>query len=111
MKRNPWLPAFFALIASAVGAEAREVSMTCKGKDSVYKMHYDTDARLLKTSNDAFGKDFKIVRVQDDEDGVLVHALMIPFGGARDILVRFEAKEKWVKLFYGNGSETTEICR
>ena len=85
--------------------------MTCKGKERSYKMYFDTDSRLLKSSNEAFGKDFRIVRVQDDADGVLVHALMVPFGGARDILVRFEAKEKWVKLFYGNGSETTETCR
>lgn len=111
MKSNAWLPALCALIASSIGADAREVSMVCKGKDSFYRMHYDTDARLLKSSNDAFGKDFKIVRVQDDEDGVLIHALAAPFGGVRDILVRFEAKEKWVKLFYGNGSEITENCR
>jgi hypothetical protein len=105
------LAALCALIAASTDASAREVSMTCKGKERSYKMHYDTDARLLKSSNQAFGKDFKVMRVQDDADGVLVHALMAPFGGARDILVRFEAKEKWVKLFYGNGSETTDTCR
>jgi hypothetical protein len=98
-----------ALVA-AIPAAAKEVQMVCTNAKLNYIVSFDTKTNIFKTTNPALGTDIKVKRVQDDADGVLVWTATAVFGGDRDMLALF-GDEKWMKFFYGNGSEQTDKCK
>ena len=91
-------------------AQADEVKMLCRREKDSYVVTYDIANNLLLTNNpNILNNTIVIKRVQNDEDGILIWSTVPAFGGERDMLTLF-GKEKWMKFFYGNGSEITDKC-
>jgi hypothetical protein len=91
-------------------ALADEVKMLCRREKDSYVVTYDiANNRLLTNNPNILNNTIVIKRVQNDEDGILIWSAVPAFGGERDMLTLF-GKEKWMKYFYGNGSEVTDKC-
>ncbi len=91
-------------------ALADEVKMLCRREKDSYVVTYDIANNRLKTNNPNVPNNMIVIkRVQNDEDGILIWSAVPAFGGERDMLTLF-GKEKWMKYFYGNGSEVTDKC-
>ena len=91
-------------------AQADEVKMLCRREKDSYVVTYDiANNRLLTNNPNILNNTIVIKRVQNDEDGILIWSTVPAFGGERDMLTLF-GKEKWMKFFYGNGSEITDKC-
>jgi hypothetical protein len=91
-------------------ALADEVKMLCRREKDSYVVTYDiANNRLLTNNPNILDNTIVIKRVQNDEDGILIWSAVPAFGGERDMLTLF-GKEKWMKYFYGNGSEVTDKC-
>ncbi len=88
---------------------ADHMEMQCKGS-KFYDVIYEVKSNVLKMSNQSAGS-IKVLKVQNDSDGILIWATVPAIGGnvKRDVLILF-GKEKWVKYFFGNGSNTTDKC-
>jgi hypothetical protein len=104
------LPVALLALISASPAIGAEFGMTCERAGKSYKVFYDTASRAFRTDNAQLGSRFRLNRVQLDKDAALVWVTALNFGPERDILVQF-GREKWVKHFFGNGSEVTDRCR
>jgi len=106
------LVAFASLaLIFAVPARAVELKMICIDDKTSYITTFDKETQVFKTTHPNLGTQFKIKRVQDDEDGVLVWISTPVFGGDREILALWGKKEKWVRFFYGNGSNVAHPCK
>ena len=91
-------------------AQADEVKMLCRREKDSYVVTYDiANNRLLTNNPNILNNTIVNKRVQNDEDGILIWSTVPAFGGERDMLTLF-GKEKWMKFFYGNGSEITDKC-
>jgi hypothetical protein len=102
----------FVLLASGIrAASAQEVRMTCQGSGKSYWVSYDPKTRQFRSNHAEAGSGFKVKRDQVDKEGVLVWIGAGHLGGERDMLVFFGQEEKWVRLFFGNGSQVLERCR
>lgn len=99
-----------ALLGASGIARAIEVSMTCQRDGKSYKVAYDTTSRSFRTDNAQLGSRFRINRAQVDKDAVLVWVTAMNFSAERDVLAQF-GQEKWVKYFFGNGSQMTDRCK
>jgi hypothetical protein len=95
----------------AVPASAVELKMICLDDKTSYVVTFDTEREVFNMTHPKMGTQFKVKRVQNDEDGVLVQVSTPVFGGDRDMLALWSAKEKWIRLFYGNGSNVMHACR
>ena len=93
-------------------AATDKLEMTCKSAAEKYEISYDKITGRLQSTHSKLSGSIKLGKVQSDEDGTLIWALVPGFSGSlkRDVLVSFR-KEKWVKIFYGNGSADTDSCR
>jgi hypothetical protein len=106
------LVAFASLaLIFAVPARAVELKMICIDDKTSYITTFDKETQVFKTTHPNLGTQFKIKRVQDDEDGVLVWISTPVFGGDREMLALWGKKEKWVRFFYGNGSNVAHPCK
>jgi hypothetical protein len=106
---TPFLAAA-ALLGYASTGSAVEFAMTCERAGKSYKVAYDTATRTFRTDNPQLGSRFRLNRTQIDKDAALVWVTALNFGAERDALVQF-GREKWVKYFFGNGSEVTDRCK
>jgi hypothetical protein len=96
-------------LASADSAWATEVSMTCERAGKTYRVAFDTASRTFRTDNPQLGSRFRLNRSQVDKKAVLVWVTALNFGTERDVLAQF-GEDKWVKYFFGNGSQVTDRC-
>ena len=89
-----------------------KLEMVCKMASGNYQVSYDKVSKRLSVTGSRLSGNIKIGKVQSDEDGTLIWALAPGINGAtnRDVLISIR-KEKWVKIFYGNGSIETDLCR
>ena len=85
--------------------------MTCQSGGKTYWVSYEPKHRNFKSNHAEAGTGFRVKRDQVDKEGVLVWVGATHLGGERDMLVFFGEDEKWVRLFYGNGSQTVDRCR
>lgn len=90
---------------------SQEVKMTCQHQGKSYWVSYDPKQKLFRTSDSEAGSRFRIKRDQSDGDGVLVWIGAQQLGGERDLLVFFGNDTKWVRHFYGNGSQIMHRCQ
>lgn len=90
---------------------AAELKMICLDDKTSYVVTFDTETERFAMTHPKIGSQFKVKRVQNDEDGTLVWISTPVFGGDREMLALWSAKEKWVRLFYGNGSNVMHPCR
>lgn len=88
-----------------------EVRMTCQQGSKTYWVSYDFKQKVFKTNNAEAGSTFRIKKDQNDAEGVLVWVGAAHLGGERDLLAFFGNQEKWVRQFYGNGSQVVDRCR
>lgn len=100
-----------ALVAASPCAHAQEVRMTCQNAGKSYWVSYDPIHKQFRSNHTEAGSGFRVKRDQVDKEGVLVWVGAGHLGGERDMLVFFGQDEKWVRLFYGNGSQTVDRCR
>ena len=98
------------LMMCASPVQAVEYGMICERGGKSYKVSYDTVSRIFRTDNPQLGSRFRLNRVQLDKDAALVWVTALNFSAERDVLAQF-GREKWVKYFFGNGSEITDRCR
>lgn len=98
------------LLGYASQGSAVEFAMTCERAGKSYKVAYDTATRTFRTDNAQLGSRFRLNRTQIDKDAALVWVTALNFGPERDVLVQF-GRDKWVKYFFGNGSEVTDRCK
>jgi hypothetical protein len=102
------------LLASAAGitaAEARTERMSCNSARVKYTVNYDTELHAFSTNHPSYDKEFKVRRVQDDADGLLVWAVIEFQGAERNVLTFFgKGKDRWAKHFFGNESVMTDRC-
>jgi hypothetical protein len=96
-------------VGSASTAWASEVSMTCERAGKTYRVAFDTTSRTFRTDNPQLGSRFRLNRSQVDKKSVLVWVTALNFGTERDVLAQF-GEEKWIKYFFGNGSQVTDRC-
>jgi hypothetical protein len=99
-----------ALLGYAPMGSAVEFAMSCERAGKSYKVAYETTTRTFRTDNPQLGSRFRLNRTQIDKDAALVWVTALNFGPERDVLVQF-GRDKWVKYFFGNGSEVTDRCR
>ena len=85
--------------------------MTCEHQGKSYWVSYDPKQRAFRTNLAEAGSRFRIKRDQVDGDGVLVWVGAQHVGGERDLLAFFGNDDKWVRHFYGNGSQTRHRCQ
>ncbi len=93
--------------AASAPAQAGVFAMDCSNGKSKYVISYDTETQVLLRKNPTNEMTYKIERVQIDGHDALVWGVTREHGG--DMLAFF-GKDKMVKYFYGNGSETTDAC-
>ena len=88
-----------------------KLEMICKASSGNYQVSYDKVSERLAVTGSRLPSNIKIGKVQNDEDGTLILALVQSINGVfnRDVLISIR-KEKWIKVFYGNGSVETDIC-
>jgi len=99
------------LVLLAAPARAVELKMICLDDKTSYVVTFDTETQRFNMTHPRIGSGFKVKRVQNDEDGTLVQVSTPVFGGDRDMLALWSAKEKWIRLFYGNGSNVKHDCK
>jgi hypothetical protein len=92
-------------------ALAQEVKMTCQHQGKTYWVSYDPKQKLFRTNDPEAGSRFRIKRDQSDSDGVLVWVGAQQMGGERDLLAFFGNDTKWVRHFFGNGSQIMHRCQ
>jgi len=85
--------------------------MTCQHQGKTYSVSYDPKQKLFKSSDADAGSRYRIKRDQIDGDGVLVWVGAQQLGGERDLLAFFGNDTKWVRHFYGNGSQIMHRCQ
>ncbi len=110
-KQQTFLFILAALFMFAVPARAVELKMICLDDKTSYVVTFDTQTQRFNMTHPHIGSGFKVKRVQNDEDGTLVQVSTPVFGGDREMLALWSAKEKWVRLFYGNGSNVKHSCK
>jgi len=88
-----------------------KLEMICKASSGNYQVSYDKVSERLAVTGSRLPSNIKIGKLQNDEDGILIWALVQSINGVfnRDVLISIR-KEKWIKVFYGNGSVETDIC-
>jgi len=88
-----------------------KLEMICKASSGNYQVSYDKVSERLAVTGSRLPSNIKIGKVQNDEDGALIWALVQSINGVfnRDVLISIR-KEKWIKVFYGNGSVETDVC-
>jgi hypothetical protein len=88
-----------------------KLEMICKASSGNYQVSYDKVSERLAVTGSRLPSNIKIGKVQHDEDGTLIWALVQSINGVfnRDVLISIR-KEKWIKVFYGNGSVETDVC-
>ena len=88
-----------------------KLEMICKVSSGNYQVSYDKVSERLAVTGSRLPSNIKIGKVQNDEDGTLIWALVQSINGVfnRDVLISIR-KEKWIKVFYGNGSVETDVC-
>lgn len=88
-----------------------KLEMICKASSGNYQVSYDKLSERLAVTGSRLPSNIKIGKLQNDEDGILIWALVQSINGVfnRDVLISIR-KEKWIKVFYGNGSVETDIC-
>ena len=96
--------------AWAQAPRQHDFRMECDGEKGPYAVVYDTRTRLFGNQNPSFSPPYGLRQAQIDEDGALVWAFVRVHYGERDMLARF-GREKWIRYFYGNGSEVMHRCR
>jgi hypothetical protein len=103
------LTAVFSLSNCVMAADKLE--MICKASSGNYQVSYDRVTERLAVTGSRLPANIKIGKVQNDEDGTLIWALVQSINGVfnRDVLISIR-KEKWIKVFYGNGSVETDVC-
>lgn len=99
-----------SLVTQAVGQSSRELRMTCQHGNKTYSVTYDPVRQVFRTDNTEVGSSFRLKREQIDGEGSLVWVGASHIGGERDVLAKF-APDKWVRYFYGNGSQVMDRCR
>jgi hypothetical protein len=99
------------LLATPALLAAQEVRMTCQHQGKTYSVSYDPKQKLFKSSDADAGSRYRIKRDQIDGDGVLVWVGAQQLGGERDLLAFFGNDTKWVRHFYGNGSQIMHRCQ
>jgi hypothetical protein len=90
---------------------SQEVKMTCQHQGKSYWVSYDPKQKLFRISDPEAGSRFRVKRDQSDGDGVLVWIGAQQLGGERDLLAFFGNDTKWVRHFYGNGSQIMHRCQ
>lgn len=88
-----------------------KLEMICKASSGNYQVSYDKVSERLAVTGSRLPSNIKIGKVQNDEDGTLIWALVQSINGVfnRDVLISIR-KEKWIKVFYGNGGVETDVC-
>ena len=99
------------LLAAVCSVSAQEVRMNCEHQGKRYWVSYDSTHRAFRTNYPEAGSRFRIKRDQVDGDGVLVWVAAQHLGGERDLLAFFGNDDKWVRHFYGNGSQSMHRCQ
>ena len=102
---------FALLFMVSAPALAAELKMICLDDKTSYVGTFDTETERFAMTHPKIGTQFKVKRVQNDEDGTLVWVSTPVFGGDREMLALWSPKQKWVRLFYGNGSNVMHSCR
>jgi hypothetical protein len=99
-----------SIVSQAKAQSSRELRMTCQHGSKTYSVTYDAVRRVFKTDNAEVGSSFRLKREQIDGEGSLVWVGATHIGGERDVLAKF-GPDKWVRYFYGNGSQVMDRCR
>jgi len=99
-----------SLASGAAAQSSRELRMSCQHGSKTYTVSYDPVRRVFKTDNAEVGSSFRLKREQIDGEGSLVWVGATHIGGERDVLAKF-GPDKWVRYFYGNGSQVMDRCR
>jgi hypothetical protein len=112
---NFFLPILFFMSAASLATNAaayspRELRMSCQNGSKTYSVSYDPVRQAFRTDNSEVGSSFRLKREQIDGEGALVWVGASHIGGERDVLAKF-APDKWVRYFYGNGSQVMDRCR
>lgn len=105
-----FLASAVSLATNAAAQSSRELRMTCQHGSKTYSVTYDAVRRVFKTDNAEVGSSFRLKREQIDGEGSLVWVGATHIGGERDVLAKF-GPDKWVRYFYGNGSQVMDRCR
>jgi len=101
--------ALLAFIPTVVTAQ--EVRMTCQHQGKSYWVSYDPKHRQFRSGDPDMGSRFRVKRDQVDGDGTLVWVGAQMMGGERDLLAFFGQETKWLRHFYGNGSQIMHRCQ
>ena len=101
----------FGLATLPARAQATELKMICLDERTSYVVTFNLQTERFHMTHPRMSDQFKVKRVQNDEDGILVQVSTPVFGGDREMLALWSAKEKWVRLFYGNGSNVKHSCK
>jgi hypothetical protein len=101
----------FGLLALTAPARANELKMICLDEKTSYVVTFNLQTERFHMTHPRMSDQFKVKRVQNDEDGTLVQVSTPVFGGDREMLALWSAKEKWIRLFYGNGSNVKHSCK
>lgn len=108
---RPRLAAATLIALLPIGAAAQEVRMTCQHQGKSYWVSYDPKQKLFRSGDPEAGSRFRVKRDQVDGDGVLVWVGAQMLGGERDLLAFFGNDTKWLRHFYGNGSQIMHRCQ
>jgi hypothetical protein len=108
---RPRLAAAMLIALLPIGAAAQEVRMTCQHQGKSYWVSYDPKQKLFRSGDPDAGSRFRVKRDQVDGDGVLVWVGAQMLGGERDLLAFFGNDTKWLRHFYGNGSQIMHRCQ
>jgi hypothetical protein len=92
-------------------AAAQEVRMTCQHQGKSYWVSYDPKQKLFRSGDPDGGSRFRVKRDQVDSEGILVWVGAQMMGGERDLLAFFGNDTKWLRHFYGNGSQVMHRCQ
>jgi len=105
------LAAAVLLALMSAGAAAQEVRMTCQHQGKSYWVSYDPKHKQFRSGDPDMGSRFRVKRDQVDGDGMLVWVGAQMMGGERDLLAFFGQETKWLRHFYGNGSQIMHRCQ
>ena len=108
---RPGLLAVAVIALCPMGAAAQEVRMTCQHQGKSYWVSYDPKQKLFRSGDPDGGSRFRVKRDQVDSDGILVWVGAQMMGGERDLLAFFGNDTKWLRHFYGNGSQVMHRCQ
>jgi hypothetical protein len=108
---RPGLAAATLIAFLPIRVAALEVRMTCQHQGKTYWVSYDSNQKLFRSGDPDAGSRFRVKRDQVDSDGVLVWVGAQMMGGERDLLAFFGNDTKWLRHFYGNGSQIMHRCQ